>query len=302
MRKLFVGLLVALALPAAAEAAPSTWLALDPTRVAPGWTLKGSVVSAPSYGRDVVVGLTLGRQLAGGGGEEHALRAHGRRTTISFDGRSGRWRANGQLGTVAAIDLRIRALGPSTAAGELLGCFAPFRQVRVRLSGTLVLRTGTRFFKTIRRASLTGSVVYATEPVVCGPRPATVCEQSQSLAAGGPFASLNASPRLLVVQFSEQARGAPTGVRWYHVARVGGYDALTGAPPSLTVSTPSRGNVRGGVTFSGGDAEESAGTCPVTAYRGSATGTLRATFTGWGARTLRLNGTEAVYRTAGNRP
>ena len=302
MRKLLTGLLVALALPAAAEAAPSTWLALDPTRVAPGWTLKGSVVSAPSYGRDVVVGLTLGRQLAGGGGEEHTLRAHGRRTTISFDGRSGRWRANGQLGTVAAIDLRIRATGPSTAAGELLGCFAAFRQVRVRLTGTLVLRTGTRLFETIRRASLTGSVVYATQPVVCGPRPATVCDQSQSLGAGGPFASLNASPRLLVVQFSEQARGAPAGVRWYHVARVGGYDALTGAPPSLIVSAPARGPVRGRVTFSGGDAEESSGPCPTTTYRGSATGTLRATFTGWGARTLRLNGSEAVYRTAGNRP
>ncbi len=301
MRKLLVGLLVALTFPATAAAAPSTWLSLDPTRVASGWTLKGSVVSAPSF-QDVVVGLTLARSQPGDGSEEHALRAHGRRTTISFDGRNGRWRTNGQLGTVAAIDLRIRAVGPSTSAGELLGCFAAFRRVRVRLTGTLILRTGTRFFETIRRAALTGSVVYAPKPVACGPRPATLCDQSRSLGAGGPFASLNASPRLLVVQFSEQARGAPSGVRWYHVARVGGYDALTGEPPSLTVSTPARGIVRGRVTFTGSDAEESAGPCPTTTYRGSAAGTLRAAFAGWGARTLALKGTEASYRTSGNRP
>lgn len=299
-----VGLLVALALPSGAQAAPSTWLSLDPTRVASGWTLKGSVVSAPSYGEDmdVVVGLTLSRELGGGGSEEHALRAHGQRTTITFDGRNGRWRANGQLGTVAAIDMRIRALGPSTSAGELLGCFAEFRQVRVRLTGKLVLRTGTRFFKTIERAALTGSVVYAREPVTCGPKPPSVCESSSSLSAGGPFASLNASPRTLVVQFSEQARGAPAGVRWYHVFRAGGYAALTGSPPSLAVAAPPNGIIRGSVRFFGAEADDVGGPCPTTSYTGSASGTLRTMFAGWGLRTLSLTGKQAVYRTTGNRP
>jgi hypothetical protein len=297
-----VGLVVTLVLPATAEAAPSTWLSLDATRVAPGWTLKGSVVKGSGSAEDVVVGLTLSRALAAGSGEDHALRAHGRRTTISFDGRNGRWRANGQLGTVATVDMRIRSLGTSTSAGEILGCFAQFRRVRVRLTGTLVLRTGTRFFKTIRRRSLTGSIVYSPQPVVCGPKPAVLCESSSWLGAGGPSASLNASPRLLVVQFSEQARGAPAGVRWYHVARLGGYDALKGMPPSLTVSTPSRGIVSGSATFSGADAEEAAGECPTTTYHGTAAGTLRATFAGWGARTLTLKGAEARYRTTGNRP
>ena len=303
MKKLLAGLVVAaLALPAAAGAAPSTWLSLTPTRVAPGFTLSGSVVDAPAYDTNVVVGLTLTRRLLGGSSEEHALRARGRRTTVSFDGRTGRWRTNGQLGSVLAADLRIRAIGPSTSAGELLGCFASFGKVRVRLTGTLVLRTGRGYFRTVRRTTLTGSIVYARDPVVCGPRPATVCDQSSSLAAGGPSASLNASPRMLVVQFSEQARGAPAGVRWYHVARVAGAEVLAGMPPTVTATAPAKRLVRGSVTFDGGEAEETAGPCPTTIYHGSATGTLGVTFTGWGARTLRLAGTEAVYRTPSIRP
>lgn len=276
------------------------WLSLDPTTVKPRFALSGSVVDSPSHDANVVVGLTLTRRLTTGS-EEHALRARGRRTTLTFGGRNGRWRTNGQLGRVAEADLRIRAVAPSTAADELLGCFGAFRKVRVRLTGTLVLRTGVAYLRTIRVTSLTGSVVYSREPVVCGRRPPTACEQASSLVAGGASA-FNASARELVVQFSEQAAGAPAGVRWYHVARAAGDGVLAGAPPSVQATAPERAIVRGRVTFSGVDAEEAAGPCPTTTYRGTATGTFAVGFTGWGARTLRLNGTDAIYRTSANAP
>jgi len=62
VRKAFLGLVIALALPSGAEAADHVILYVNPTKVAPTWTLGGSVVSGSFYyGTDDVFGLTLRR-------------------------------------------------------------------------------------------------------------------------------------------------------------------------------------------------------------------------------------------------
>ena len=54
--------MIALALPSGAEAADHVILYVNPTKVAPTWTLGGSVVSGSFYyGTDDVFGLTLRR-------------------------------------------------------------------------------------------------------------------------------------------------------------------------------------------------------------------------------------------------
>lgn len=298
MRKLFAGLLVALAVPTGAHAADSTYLSLDRTRVAPGWTLTGSVVSARAYNTSDIVGLTLTRTfLAGRGEESHALRAH-RRIPITFDGRSGRWRTAGQIAGVAVVDLRIAAVGAPQPAADLLGCRGALQRVRVRLTGVLRLRTGTRFFGTIRRTSLTGTAIYTRGALDCTPQPSASCEPSASLSAGRPRAWLNADRRSLGLQFWEAAPGAPANVTWYHVIRVGGYDALNGQAPALQIVAPESG-ISGGGAFAGGSTETLEGPCPASSTEGEATGTFRTTFAGWGARTLTLTGTPAVYRQSG---
>jgi hypothetical protein len=298
MRKLFAGLLVALAVPTGAHAAGSTYLSLDPTRVAPGWTLTGSVVSARAYNTSDIVGLTLTRTfLAGRGEESHALRAH-RRSPVTFDGRAGRWRTAGQIGDVAVVDLRIAAVGAPRTAADILGCRGSLQRVRVRLTGVLRLRTGTRFFGTIRRTSLTGTVIYTRGELDCTPQPSSSCEASASLSADRPRASLNADRRSLGLQFSEAARGAPANVTWYHRIRVGGYDALNGQAAALQIVAPESG-ISGGGMFSGESTKQFEGPCPASSTEGEATGTFRTTFFGWGARTLMLTGTPAVYRQSG---
>ncbi len=300
VRHVVVGLLVALAAPAGAHAGDSAYLSLDRTKVAPGWMLGGSVLSLPDYAPTDIVGLTLTRSLLGGRGEEsHAVRAHHERSTLSFDGQRGSWRTTGQVGTVAVIAMAIAATGPATPVGELLGCRGDLSRTPVRLTGTLVLRTGTRFFATIRRARLSGSVTSATGSLDCRAAAAKVCEQSSSLYAGSPKASLNASRQSLVLQFSEALRVTSQGtVNWYHVLRVGGKDVLAGTAPTLAATAPPVSGIRGRATFAGrSTSETTAAGCRLTSTEGAVSGSFGATFTGWGERTLRLGPRAfAIYR------
>jgi opacity protein-like surface antigen len=65
--KLVVAAALALALPSGAQAADYVILYVTPTKIAPGWTLGGSVASGSFYyGTDDVFGLTLRRGFAGG--------------------------------------------------------------------------------------------------------------------------------------------------------------------------------------------------------------------------------------------
>ncbi len=285
MRKLMIAIVVALAAPAGAQAADFVALTVDKTSVAPGWTLSATVTNGSFFRGDEIVGLTLRRSFLGGRAEEqHALRAHPKQTTISFDGRTGRWRTGSRLGSAATVDLAIEATGAPVTVEDAWGCGGGFAQVPVRLTGTLTLRTGTRFFGTIRKTRLTGFVTTDTGAVNCDRPGPTVCTPSAALQAGTAGGSVSVAPRELVLQFRQAAGPAA----WYHVMTVRGYEALSGSLPTLGVPTPPAA-VRGSARFAGQSATESSlGACRTTRTSGAATGSFATTFAGWGARTLRL--------------
>ena len=298
MRRFILVLAAALALPSGAQAADYLVVYVNPTKVAPGWTLGGSVVGGSFSGSNDVFGLTLSKVKAGGRvSEKHALRSHHAKSTISFDGKTGRWKTSGQLGSAAVADMAIEARGPSAAVERALGCSGAFRQVPVRLTGRLTLRTGTTFFKTVTRTRLTGLAVFEDGPVACGRLAEAPCEPSASLFAGGARRSLTADSRSLVLSFSEAVRSAPANsTDWYHVLTLSGYAAVTGTLPELAVSA--RGPVRGTARFVARTTSESgSGACKATTTTGDMTGTFSASFAGWGKRTLRLQpGASASFR------
>lgn len=291
MKKLIVAISAALTLPAGAHAADYVGLTVASTGIAPGWTLSATHTSAAFYRGDEIFALTLRRTFLGNRGEEqHALRAHPKQPLISFDGRTGRWQTKGRLGGVAAIDMRITATGEPSPTKDAWGCEGAFVRVPVRLQGSFALRTGTRFFKTIRRTSLSGFVTYEDGAVSCERPPPPTCAASASLHGGDARASVLASRRHIGLSFSERAAGSPASVVWYHVMSLAGYDALTGTLPTIGVLAPSAGTIRGSAQFVGQETTESSfGACRVTRTSGTATGSFRTTFVGWGARTLRLS-------------
>ena len=299
-RVTLLSIIAALALPSAAHGADYLALVLNPTKVAPGWTLSGLVTSGSFYRGDEIAGLTLQRSfLAGRGEEKHALRAHPRQATISFDGLRGRWSTSNQLGNAGAVDLAIKATGPATPVDDAWGCRGAFARIPVQLEGSLTLRTGTRFFKTIRRTRLAGFAVFDQGAVNCDRPQAGECEASSSLWAGTSRSSVVAAPRSLVLQFREPVAQSRAGAAWYHVMTVEGYDVLTGGrPPAVEIAGPSVPALIGSASFVRETVKEtSAGACRTISTSGTATGGFRASFVGWGYRTLRLQpGVPATLR------
>jgi hypothetical protein len=300
VKRLLVALAAALAVPAGAQAADNTILYLNPTKVAPGWTLGGSVASGSFYlGTDDVLGLTLTRRFAGDRAEEkHALRAHHARSTVAFAGRSGRWRTTGQLGTAVVVDMTIRTTGAPRPVAEELGCRGAFQRTPVRLDGTFTLRTGTTFFKTIRRTQLRGLLTTAAGPVDCSrPEPAS-CDPAfvtSSLSLGEPRAAATVTSRSLSLQFMDLF---PHGrFTWYHGMTYRGYDALVGNLPSFSVPAASGSPIRGSATFAGVRSSQTTyGACVTTSTFGNVSGTLTTTFAGWGTRIARLATSDGVFR------
>jgi hypothetical protein len=288
MRRVTLLLVVAtFGLPSTAPAADYVALTINPTQVAPGWTLSATVTNGSFSRGDEIAGITMKRTFLSGRGEElHALRAHPKRTTISFDGTGGRWAAKSAFGAAATVDLAIKATGAPTAVEDAWGCRGAFLRIPVRLTGTLALRTGTRFFKTIRRTRLAGFVTIDGGSVSCELPQTTACEASSRLHAGKLEASLLASSRRLGIQFRD---AVGSSAAWYHVLAVSGYDVFAGQPADLTVAGPSVPAIRGSAHFSGQTSKETtSGACRTTSTSGSATGSFRVSFAGWGARTLRL--------------
>ena len=291
MRRVTLLLVVAaFAAPASAHAAKYVALTVSPTQVAPGWVLSATVTNGSFSRGDEIAGLTLKRSFLSGHGEElHALRAHPARTTVAFDGTRGRWATKNAFGTAATVDLAIAATGQPIAVTDAWGCRGAFVRIPVRLTGTLSLRTGTRFFKTIRRTRLLGSVTIDDGSVSCELAAPAACEASSTLHAGGLEGSLLASPRRLGLQFRVPVEGSAA---WYHVLGVSGYDVFSGSATDLSVAGPSVSALRGSARFAGqAPKETSSGACRTTTTSGSATGTFRATFVGWGVRTLKLQPT-----------
>lgn len=287
-RVTLLAIIAALSLPSPA-AADYVALVVSPTKIAPDWTLSGLVTSGSFYRGDEIAGLTLQRTfLAGRGEEKHALRAHPRQATISFAGVSGSWKTSNELGNAGAVDLTIEATGVPTPVDEAWGCRGAFARVPVRLEGALMLRTGTRFFKTIRRARLAGFVIFDQGAVNCDRPQPSECAASSSFWAGTAKSSVVAAPGAIVLQFRDPVAQSSAGAAWYHVMTVDGYDAVTGSLPRLGVRGPST-TIRGNARFLAGEATQSrSGACLTTRTSGAATGSFSTTFVGWGARTLRL--------------
>ena len=145
----------ALAAPGNAAAVDHVTLFVSPTKLSqPGWKLSAAVVGPRSPGARETFGISLTRALPNGTGEEqHGLRA-APAGTVTFDGRSGRWRA--RIGTLVAIDMTVTATGPAREIGESQGCRGSLASVPVSLRGSFVLRTGTAYFGSIRRVRVIG--------------------------------------------------------------------------------------------------------------------------------------------------
>lgn len=285
----------ALALPGNAAAVDHVTLFVSPTTLSqPGWKLSAAVVGPTERAARETFGITLTRKLGNGRGEEqHGLRA-APTGTVSFDGRNGRWRA--RFGTAVAIGMTLTTTGPAQELGESQGCRGAFATVPVRLRGSFVLRTGTSFFGTIRRAVLAGSVTFNRGgPVDCSSPAFEICSPSSVLTAvrqgsAGPAATLLLSPDAggwLTLSFADRGGTLPAGVTWYHVMRAErlGFDPLAGRPPSIAVDLPAALAVRGSGRFAA--TETSTGTrgeCRRVTTTGIFTGSFRTRFAGWGAR------------------
>ena len=183
---------IAFALPARAHAVDHVVLDISPTRIAApasikaskqerarlrqlaSWRLDGRIVGRDFYrpGDAEIFGVSLTRSFSNGE-ELHAFRAAPRQT-ITFDGERGRLEA--RFGKTLVIAMEIVATGPPHAAEPPLPCRGAFAAVAVRLRGTFVLRTGTRFFRTISRVGLTGVVNFSSGGVVdCTPQSSIEC-------------------------------------------------------------------------------------------------------------------------------
>lgn len=284
----------ALALPGTAPAVDHVTLFVAPSKLSADWKLSAAVVGATSPTGRETFGVTLTRKLAKGRGEEqHGLRAAPVRT-VTYDGRRGRWQA--RFGTLLTIGMTVAATGPAQEIGESRGCRGAFARAPVLLRGTFALRTGTRFFDTIRRVRLTGSVTFNRGgPVDCAPAAATTCAQSTVLTAvrytaSGPAATLLVSPDAggwMTLSFADRGGSLPAGVTWYHVMRLErlGFDPLDGGPPTIAVELPAALPVQGDGRFTASETlTGSRGTCLTTETSGSFAGSFRTRFAGWGAR------------------
>jgi hypothetical protein len=296
----------ALALPAPALAVDHMSLFVYPSALGAGsgWRLTANV-PAPEFAGGELVGATLTRRFRNGEVEErHALRATTVIRSVSFDGRRGRWNLRNQLGTVLTVNMAIRATGPTQPLAQYRECAGAFAQVPVALTGTFVLRTGTTFFSTIRRARLRGLVVFnRTGPVACG-QPSAVCTPVTWLSATTPdiAASLYASPDArgsVGLTFREPIGDEAGAPAWYHGLTVSGLGPVTGSPPTVDVRVPPSFPLAGGGTFTAGESSETtSGACRVTRVRGTFAGTFQARFAGWGPMSLTLANAEASYNQA----
>jgi hypothetical protein len=169
-----VALVATLALPVRAYAIDHVVLFVSPTSIAApttkategkprpnplaAWKLSAAVVGETSPGAKEIFGVSLRRAFMNGRVEElHGFRAAPAHT-VSFDGQSGRWEA--RLGNRLTVSMVLTATGVPQPIGESQGCRGGLAEVPVELRGTFVLRTGTKFFKTIRRDRLAGSVTF----------------------------------------------------------------------------------------------------------------------------------------------
>ena len=301
---------IAFALPARADAVDHVVLDISPTRIAApasikaskqerarlrqlaSWRLDGRIVGRDFYrpGDAEIFGVSLTRSFSNGQ-ELHAFRAAPRQT-ITFDGERGRLEA--RFGKTLVIAMEIVATGPPHSAEPPLPCRGAFAAVAVRLRGTFVLRTGTRFFRTISHVGLTGVVNFNSGGVVdCTPQSSTECGNSSMLSVSqGADAALLMSPDengWASLSIADRS-AASAGYTWYHVMYALGSNPLSGQLPTIAAHLAGPLPIQGSGTFTAQHiSTEVDGACHSTSTAGTFDGTFRAKFAGWGVRTLRLN-------------
>ena len=263
------------------------------------WRLTAAVVGAASPGEKEIFGISLKRAFLNGRAEElHGFRAAPAHT-VTFDGQHGRWEA--RSGAQLTVSMEVTATGAPQPIDESQGCRGALAEVPVGLRGTFALRTGTKFFKTIRRARLVGRVTFNLGgPLDCTQHPADSCTSSSVFSASHVVASFPAATLLMspdssgwmTLSFADRRAAAVDGVTWYHVMRFDslGFNPLTGQLPVLVARMPARLPVKGSGRFTARQpSTETSGPCRRLSASGTFTGTFRTRFAGWGTRTVRFD-------------
>jgi hypothetical protein len=199
-----------------------------------------------------------------------------------------------RFGKTLAIDMEIVATGAPHTAEPPLPCRGAFVTVSVRLRGSFVLRTGTRFFRTIRRAGLTGVVNFNSGGAVdCTPQLSTECGNSSMLSVSqGADAALLMSPDengWASLSIADRS-AASAGYTWYHVMYALGSNPLSGQLPTIAAHLARPLPIQGSGAFTAQQTStEMDGACRSTSTTGTFAGTFRARFAGWGVRTVSLS-------------
>jgi hypothetical protein len=322
---LFVAVGAALALPVQGYAIDHVVLDISPTRITASvsakaskqerarakalaaWRLDGRVVGRDFYrlADREIFGVTLSRAFSSGRGDElHAFRA-GPVQTVTFDGRRGRWEA--RFGNALTLNMEIAATGAQQPAEPPLPCRGIFAKVPVSLRGSFVLGTGTKFFRTIRRVTLTGLVTFAPTGLVdCTPQSSPECSHSRTLSLSHRLSSTSDAALLMspdengwtTLSVADRSAASSAGYTWYHVMYALGFNPLSGQLPTIAARLASPLPIRGSGTFTARQTStETNGACSAVTTAGTFTGLFRARFAGWGARSVSFNpADDARYR------
>jgi hypothetical protein len=226
---------------------------------------------------------------------------------VTFDGQRGRWEA--RFGNALTLRMEIAATGAQRPSDSPLPCRGTFAKVPVRLRGTFVLRTGTKFFRTIRRVTLAGQATFAPTGLVdctTQPAPAPVCDRSSTLALSHQLSRTSDAALLMspdekgwtTLSFADRSAASSAGYTWYHVMYALGSNPLSGQLPTIAARLASPLPIQGSGTFTAQQTStETNGACSTVVTTGTFNGTFRAQFAGWGARGVGFNSADyARYR------
>jgi hypothetical protein len=299
VRRLVVVLLaLALGAPSTASAAGHLWLVAR-APLPHGWELALQTVSDDNYseaGRADQASLSAALSFEKRGVEE----VHGYREVrvdeLSFDDVTGRVRFSSPRDPTLALDLRIEAIGMPSPYLPQVCAGLPMLQVRVALSGSVRLRTRTRYFGTVRVARLSGNLQYSDAPPgscsVTSDGPPPICPHGRFVGTpdGPPWLAVGwGLPRLYRYATIEVASAG-----WGHtIVLTLRRSPFSGTDAVVRATLPRRGPLRGSLRLRVRSRRSDPATppCPgpaVLSAQGTLTARVVAAFRGWGTRTLVL--------------